>query len=47
MILLLCIEAVKRSLGPFHAATLDSAIASNRTGFALNRASFGLVLVML
>ena len=37
------IEAVKRSFGPFHAATLDTAIASNR-GFALNRASFGRAL---
>ena len=40
----LCIAAVKRSLGPFHAATLDAAIARNRAGFALNRASFGSAL---
>ena len=38
------IVAAKQSLGPFHAATLDAAIASNRAGFALNRASFGSAL---
>ena len=34
VISLLCIFAVKRSLGPFQATTLDTAIASNRAGFA-------------
>ena len=40
----LYIAAVKRSLGPFQAAQLDAAIARNRAGFALNRASFGSAL---
>ena len=37
----LYIATVKRSLGPFYAATLDAAIACNRARFALNGASFG------
>ena len=37
----LYIAAVKRSVDPFQAAQLDAAIAHNRAGFALNRASFG------
>ena len=42
----LYIAAVKRSLGPFQAAQLDAALARNRAGFALNRASFGSAMNM-
>ena len=37
---------VKQSLGPCHNAALDAAIASNRAGFTLNRASYGSALNM-
>ena len=42
----LYIAVVKRSLGAFHAATHDAAVARNRAEFALNRASFGSTLSM-
>ena len=40
----LYIAAIKRSIGPSQAKLLPAAIANNKAGFALNRASFGSAL---